>query len=74
MVSQFYDCNHTNIVHAIVFYMDVYISVFVMGSICFVVCIDFNVDLFCFVKFGIHFQCVSYGACVCVVATINIIM
>jgi hypothetical protein len=52
--------------HGIVSCMDVYLSVFLMGSICFVVRIDFNVGLFCFVKF-VHFQCVFlWCKCLCV--------
>jgi len=54
---QFCDCSNSNIVRAIMSYRDVYLFCF-MGSICFVMCIDFNVNLFCFVEFIIHFQCV----------------
>jgi hypothetical protein len=53
-VSQFCDCNHTNIASAIVSCKDVYL-VFLIGFICFVVCIDFDVGLFCFAESGVHF-------------------
>jgi hypothetical protein len=45
-VFQFCDYNHTNIAHAIVSCRDVYLGVFLTSSVCFVVCIDFNVGLF----------------------------
>jgi hypothetical protein len=65
-VSQFCDCNHINIVRAIMSYMDVYLVFFFTNSICFVVCIDFNVNLFCFVKSIVHFQCVFlWHRCLC---------
>ncbi len=65
-VSQFCDCNHTNIMCAIMSYRHVYLVVFFMVSICFVVCIDFNVNLFCFVESIVHFQRVSlWHRCFC---------
>ncbi len=72
-ISQFCDYNHTNIASAIVSCRDVYLF-FLMSFIYFVVCIDFNVGLFCFAKCGVHFQFVFYGIGVCVVATTSIIL
>jgi len=54
-VSQFCDCNHTNFAHVIVSCKDVYLGVFLTSFVCFIVCIDFNVGLFCFAKLGVHF-------------------
>ncbi len=54
-VSQFCDCNHTNFAHAIMSRKDVYLGVFLTSLVCFVVCIDFHVGLFCFAKLGVHF-------------------
>jgi hypothetical protein len=43
-----------------------YTSFFLGGFICFVVCIHFNVNLFCFVEFVVHFQCVFlWCRCLC---------
>jgi hypothetical protein len=43
------------------------IPFFLSGSICFVVCIDFNVNQFCFIEFGVHFQFVFlWHKCLCV--------
>jgi hypothetical protein len=43
------------------------IPFFLSGSICFVVCIDFNVNQFCFIEFGVHFQFVFlWRKCLCV--------
>ncbi len=43
-----------------------YTFFFFTVSICFVVCIHFNVNLFCFVEFIIHFQCVFlWRRCLC---------
>lgn len=44
-VFEFCDYNHTNIAHAIMSCKDVYF-VFLIDFICFVVCIDFNVNIF----------------------------
>lgn len=43
-----------------------YTFFFFIGFICFVGCIHFNVDFFCFVEFVIHFQCVFlWCRCLC---------